>query len=85
MVWNDKFCPALSPRVGLLDHGATLVFVFSGPSVLFSITAAPADIPRGSTEGDLVLHSLSSVWALSVFFSSFSDGRSSHCEGATSL
>ena len=39
------------PGVGLLDHMATLFFVFGGTSILFSIVAAPVYIPTNSVRG----------------------------------
>ena len=49
------------PRVGLLDHKATLFLVFGGTSILFSTVAAPIFIPTNSVGGFLFLHILSSI------------------------
>ena len=46
------------PEVDLLDHMATLFLVFWGPSILFSIVAAPTYIPTNCIEGSLFPHPL---------------------------
>ena len=39
------------PGVGLQDHMVALYLVFGGPSILFSIVAAPLHIPTNSAHG----------------------------------
>ena len=43
--WIMVFSGYIIPRVGLLDHMATLFLVFWGTSILFSTVAAPIYIP----------------------------------------
>ena len=45
----------------LLDCMVALFLVFKGPSILFSIVAAPIYIPTNSVEGFCFLHILSSI------------------------
>ena len=46
-----KFCPAISPRVGFLDHMVTLFLMFWGTSILFPTLAIPIYIPTNSVGG----------------------------------
>ena len=52
------FSPDICPGVRLLDRMGTLVFIFSGTSILFSIVAAPIYIPINSVGGFLFPHAL---------------------------
>ena len=45
------FSPYIRPGVGLLDHVVTLVLVFEGASILFSVVATPIYIPINSVGG----------------------------------
>ena len=42
------FSPDVCPGVALLDHTVTLILVFGGTSILFSIVVAPIYIPNNS-------------------------------------
>ena len=50
--------------VGLLDHIISLILVFKGTSILFSIVAAPNYIPTNSIGEFPFLHTLSSIYYL---------------------
>ena len=52
------------PGVGLLDHTAPLFLVFWGPSILFSIVAAPTYILTNNVGGFPFLHIPSSIYYL---------------------
>ena len=55
--------------MGLLDHVVVLFVVFYGTSILFSIAAGPAYIPKmtNSVGGFPLLHTLSSIYYLLIF------------------
>ena len=48
--WIIVFSGYIIPRVGLLDHMATLFLAFWGTSILFSIVATPIYIPTNRVE-----------------------------------
>ena len=60
-LFKSWFSPDGCPEVGLLDQMVILFLVFWGHSILFSIMAAPIDIPTDSVLGFLFLHSLSVI------------------------
>ena len=55
------FSLGLCPGVGLQDRMLTLLLVFKGTSMLFSIVTAPIYIPTNSVGGFPFLHTLSST------------------------
>ena len=58
------FSPDRWLGMGLLGHMVTLILVFSGTSILFSIVAVPIYISTNSAGGFLFLHTLSSMYFL---------------------
>ena len=70
------FCPDICPGGGLLDAMATLFLVFWGTSILFSLVAAPIDIPTNWVGGFSFLHTLSSICYTCIFLN---DGHSDWC------
>ena len=58
----------ICPGAKLLDHVATLLLVFWGISILFSIEAAPICIPVKSVGGFSFLHILSSICYKMYYF-----------------
>ena len=69
----------------MLDHMATLLLVFSGTSIQFSIVAATTYILTNNVGRFFFLHSLSSTYYSYIFIHRLFDGRSdwyeiiSHC------
>ena len=64
------------PGMELLDCIVALFLVFSGTSILFSIVAAPIDIPTNSVQGFLFLNILP-TFVIRVLFD---DSHSDRCE-----
>ena len=62
------YFPDICPGVGLQDRMLTLVLVFKGTSVLFSIATAPIYIPTNSVGGFPFLHTLSSTYYFQTFW-----------------
>ena len=56
-LFSDKY-----PQVELLDHKVVLFLIFWGPSILFSIVAAPIYIPTNSAEVFPFLHTLRNTY-----------------------
>ena len=79
---NGFFSLHIYPRVEMLGHMVVLLFIFWGPSILFSIVAAPIYIPINSVQHAYQctrVHTFPHILT-STFFWSFWDNRFVKCE-----
>ena len=86
LLWDSDFnFLHIYPEVGLLDHVVILFLIFWGLSLLFSIVAAPVDIPTDSAQGFSFLHPHQHLLSFAFYFFLFDDSHSnrheviSHC------
>ena len=70
--------PDICPGVGLQDHMLTLVLVFKGASMLFSIVSVPIYTPTNSVGGFPFLHTLSVLISCRLFDDGHSDWQIFH-------
>ena len=71
-----QFCLDVCSGMGLLDHMATLFFIFCGTSILFSIMAVPVTFPATVGKKGSLFPTLPPAFMYRLF----NDGHSDQCE-----